>query len=116
VNGIRVPIPDDLPIPTCDNCGAEWLDADAVREYDAAVAGALAALTADRCPRALLEPCARPGAARDWWTEQHASCTGSAHVDKFEVMCSCACHSADVIDGAYRVAGGDTDRGTEEEE
>lgn len=44
--------------------------------------------------RELLEPCARPGAAGDWWTEQHRFCTGSEHREQGApaVICSCDCH------------------------
>lgn len=43
--------------------------------------------------RELLEACARPGAAGDWWTEQHRFCTGSEDLPgKPHTICSCDCH------------------------
>jgi hypothetical protein len=32
-----VPIPRDLPIPTCSNCGAEWLDEETTKALDEAL-------------------------------------------------------------------------------
>jgi hypothetical protein len=33
----KLEVPKDLPIPTCDNCGAEWLDDKTARELDEAL-------------------------------------------------------------------------------
>ncbi len=33
----ELPIPDDLPIPTCGNCGAEWIGARDAERIDAAL-------------------------------------------------------------------------------
>ena len=35
--GIRLLIPDDLEIPTCDNCGAEWLTSEVADAIDEAL-------------------------------------------------------------------------------
>ena len=39
---VSLPIPADLPIPTCANCGAEWLDRRTSERLDAALAEAAA--------------------------------------------------------------------------
>lgn len=30
-------VPADMPIPTCDSCGAEWIDSEAAKRLDAAL-------------------------------------------------------------------------------
>lgn len=49
-------------------------------------------------PAVVLPPCARPGNPGDWWTTQHAGCTGSVHIDAAtEVRCECPCHQSATV-------------------
>ena len=49
----KLPIPGDLLIPTCINCGAEWLDEEAARALDAALEVAYRAELQNRAQRAI---------------------------------------------------------------
>jgi hypothetical protein len=41
-NLMSLEIPESLPIPTCDNCGAEWLDERTAKDIDAALSSVYA--------------------------------------------------------------------------
>lgn len=47
----NLPVPDDLAIPTCDHCGAEWFDQEAAATFDAAMAVVLERELQDRARR-----------------------------------------------------------------
>ena len=38
-NGIRLEIPENIAIPTCQNCGEEYVDEKLCRQIDAALKG-----------------------------------------------------------------------------
>ena len=46
-----LPVPDDLPIATCDQCQTEWLDAHGATQLDAALAEVYRRELADRATR-----------------------------------------------------------------
>jgi hypothetical protein len=51
----RLEIPDDFPIPTCSNCGAEWIDGKTAEELDEALSRAFRAELRARVLKAILD-------------------------------------------------------------
>ncbi len=49
----KLEIPADLPIPTCDNCGAEWLDEKTTQALDTALDNAFRTALRERAVKAI---------------------------------------------------------------